>query len=149
MIEVVPARARHVNTIAKRMRAIDQLECSVMGHTPKDALRTGLIGSTVAWTVLIDGHPEAMMGASPISITEGRGRPWLLMTDIAARQMVSLVRLGARYTYVMHQQFPMLENWIHADNTRSMRWLARLGYTIGAVDVIRGQPMRRFIRAKE
>lgn len=146
---MVPARAKHVNTIANRLREIDVLECAVMGHSPKGALRTGLLGSTVAWTVLIDGHPEAMMGASPISITEGRGRPWLLMTDVAARQMVSLVRLGARYTYAMHQQYPLLENWIHADNTRSMRWLARLGYTIGATDVIRGQPMRRFVRARE
>lgn len=149
MIEVVPARAKHVNTIARRMRAIDKLECETMGHSPKDALRLGLIGSTLAWTVMIDGQPEAMMGASPLSITEGKGRPWLLMTDVAGRQMVALVRLGARYTYVMHQHYPLLENWIHADNTRSMRWLARLGYTIGGVDVIRGQPMRRFIRVRE
>lgn len=148
MIEVVPALPRHVNTIAKRMRNIDVLECQIMGHTPKEALRTGLLGSTLAWTVMIDGRPEAMMGATPISFVEGRGRAWLLMTDIAAKKAVTLVRLGRIYTEAMHRHYPLLENWIHADNVKTIRYLSRLGYAIGSVDVIRGHPMRPFVRQR-
>jgi hypothetical protein len=128
------------------MRAIDVLECHIMGHSPKDALRTGLLGSSVAWVVMIDGRPEAMMGATPISFIEGRGRAWLLMTDVAERHAVTLVRLGRIYTEAMHRHYPMLENWVHADNTKAIRWLTRLGYAVGAVDVIRGHPMRPFVR---
>lgn len=146
MIEVVPARPIHVNTLAKRMRRIDVLECHIMGHSPKEALRTGLLGSTIAWTVMIDGRPEAMMGATPVSFVEGRGRPWLLMTDIAERKAITLVRLGRIYTDAMHRHYPLLENWIHADNDRTIRYLTRLGYAIGSVDVIRGHPMRPFVR---
>lgn len=146
MIEVVPARPRHVNTIAKRMRDIDKLECAVMGHTAKDALRLGLMASTIAWTVLIDEHPEAMMGATPTSFLEGKGRPWLLMTDVAARQHKALLRLGRIYTRALHRAYPVLENWVHADNAPTIRWLSRLGYAVGGVDVIRGAPMRPFIR---
>lgn len=146
MIEVIPAKPFHTGTLARRMRQIDVLECQIMGHTPKEALRTGLLGSTIAWTVVIDGRPEAMMGATPISFMEGVGRPWLLMTDVAATKAVTLVRLGRIYTDAIHRHYPLLENWVHADNDRTIRWLTRLGYAVGSVDVIRGHPMRPFVR---
>lgn len=148
MIEVVPARQHHVGTLARRMREIDVLECEAAGHTPKQALRAGVMGSTIAWTVMIDGRPEAMMGAAPLSFVEGKGRPWLLMTDVAAKHAVTLVRLGRIYTEAMHRHFPALENWIHADNDTTIRYLARLGYAIGPVDVIKGYPMRPFVRLR-
>lgn len=149
MIEVVPARPQHTGTLARRMRSIDVLECHIMGHTPKEALRTGLLGSTIAWTVMIDGRPEAMMGATPISFIEGRGRPWLLMTDVAATKAVTLVRLGRIYTEALHRHYPILENWVHPDNIKTIRYLSRLGYAVGAVDVIRGHPMRPFVRLRQ
>ena len=146
MMEVIPARPQHIATIARRIREIDAIECMAMGHTVKEALRTGLLGSTIAWTIVIDGRPEAMLGATPISFVEGRGRPWLLMTDVAARKHTALLRLGWIYTQALHRHYPLLENWIHADNARTIRYLTRLGYAIGAVDVIRGHPMRPFMR---
>ena len=148
MIEVTPARPQHVGPIANRMRAIDMIECATFGYTPKAALRSGLMGSTLAWTVLIDHHPEAMFGVSPISVVEGRGRPWLLMTPVAERQHKALVRLGTIYTAAMHTHYGALSNWIHADNSRSIRWLSRLGYAVGAVDAIAGHPMRPFYRQR-
>lgn len=146
MIEVVPALPQHIGPIATRMREIDQMECWAMGHSPKNALRSGLLGSTLVWTVKIDGRPEAMFGVSPINFLEGRGRPWLLLTDVGGRNRKALVRLGKIYTKAIHEHFLILENWVHADNATTIRWLARLGYAIGAVDVIRGMPMRPFIR---
>lgn len=117
-----------------------------MGHSPKEAMRTGLLGSTIAWTVKVDGTPEAMMGATPVSMLEGRGRPWLLMTDVAAKQHRAIMRLGRIYTQALQRHYPVLENWIHADNASTIRWLTRLGYQVGSVDVIRGMPMRPFVR---
>lgn len=148
MIEVVPARPQHVGSLAHRLRKIDEVECKAMGSTVKDALRQGLTGSTLVWTVKIDGRPEAMMGATPISLVDGIGRPWMLMTDVAAAQRKALLRLGRIYTDAMHRQYALLDNWVHADNAPSIRWLSRLGYAVGAVDVIGGEPMRRFIRQR-
>jgi len=146
MIEIVPARPFHVGTIARRLRAIDRLECFVAGHTPKQALRLGLTASSIVWTATVDGRPEAMFGACPISTLEGRGRAWLLMTEEAERHQKTLVRLGWRYTQALHGHYPILENHVHARNHRAIRWLARLGYAVGAVDVIEGEPMRPFVR---
>jgi hypothetical protein len=146
MIEIVAARPTHIGPIATRMRDIDRLECLIFGDSPKTALRRGLITSTVAWTALLDGRPEAMFGAAPISTIEGRGRVWLLMTDEAVRQRRALMRLGRIYTAALHRHFPILENFVHAHNDTASRWLARLGYALGPVDVIAGAPMRGFVR---
>jgi hypothetical protein len=146
MIEIVPARPNHTGTIASRMREIDRLECWAVGHSPKDALRLGILASTVVWTAKVDGRPEAMFGATPLSFIEGRGRPWLLMTDDAMKHRSALLRLGRVYTEAIHRHYPILQNWVHAENEVAIRWLARLGYAIGSVDVMRGVPMRPFVR---
>lgn len=146
MIEIVPARLSHVGPIALAMRDIDRLECMVWGHSPKEALRNGLMASTVAWTALIDGKPQAMFGASTVSFLDGIGRPWLLMTDEAVRHQKSLVRLGRIYTDAIHRHYAHLENWVHCDNAAAIRWLSRLGFAVGGVEVIRGHPMRPFIK---
>jgi ribosomal protein S18 acetylase RimI-like enzyme len=146
MIEIVPGRMRHINTIANRIREIDKVECRAAGLSPKEALRHGLFASTIVWTMLIDGRAEAMFGACPISTVEGRGRPWMLATDVAGNSKQALVRLGRIYTDALHRHYPILENYVHADNDRAIRWLSRLGYAIGAVDVIGGHPLRGFRR---
>jgi len=146
MIEIVPAQYKHINSIANRMRDIDQLECWIFGHSPKQALRQGLASATIAWTALVDGRPEAMFGARTLSLIDGSGCPWMLMTDEAVRQRRALLRFGRIYTEALHRHYALLHNWVHARNETSIRWLARLGYGIGGVEVMRGEPMRPFVR---
>lgn len=146
MIEVVPARPTHIGPIATRMRAIDRYECAVFGHSPKEALRQGLMGASMAWTVMIDGRPEAMFGVGTISMFDARGRPWLLMTDKGTKSRRALVRLGRIYTEAMQRHYALLENWVAADNAVTIRWLSRLGYAVGGIEMIRGHAMRPFIR---
>lgn len=144
MIEVVPASLTHVGPIATRMREIDRKECQWGGHSPKDALRLGLRGSLVAFTVLVDGKPEAMFGVVTTSFLYGEGSIWLLMTDIGAKQGKALVRFGKIYTRAFFNHYNLLHNHVHADNHKAVRWLTRLGFVVGPVDVIRNEPMREF-----
>lgn len=146
MIEIVPTRMTHVGPVATRMRIIDRIECAAFGHTPKTALRNGLLGSAMAWTALIDDRPEAIFGVCTTSLLEGTGQPWMLMTDEALRHSVALLRFGRIYTEAIQRHYALLHNWVHADNGPSIRWLTRLGYAVGSVDVINGHPMRPFIR---
>ena len=147
MIEIVPARFSHIAALADRLRDIDRLECKVMGFsTPEEAMRNGLIAATVAWTAIIDGRPEAMFGASTISLLDGSGRPWMLMTNEATKHRTALVRFGRIYTDALHRHYAILHNWVHAHNATAIRWLSRLGYGVGGVEVIRGEPMRPFVR---
>ena len=128
------------------MREIDRLECRIGGHSPKEALRLSLYTSTLAWTVKIDGRPEAMFGVAPVCLISGEGSPWLLLTDVAARKAVTLVREGRRYSDAMQAAFPVLANVVHADNRTAIRWLQRLGYGIGEPFDAGGHAMRPFER---
>lgn len=144
MIEVVPASPAHVGTIAARMQMIDIRECAASGRTPKEALRHGLRNSITSYTVKVNGRPEAMFGVMTTDFIFGEGAPWLLMTDVGARQHRAIVRLGARYLRAMFDHYCLLHNRVHAEHEKAIRWLARLGFVIGPVDVIRGEPMREF-----
>lgn len=144
VVTLLPASPAHVGTIATRMRDIDRLECAVFGRAPKQAVRLALMSSARAWTVKVDGRAEAMFGVTAVSALEGIGSPWLLMTDVAARQARALVVLGRRYTGEMKRMFPRLENMVHADNATAIRWLSRLGYAIEDAAMVNGHPMRGF-----
>lgn len=146
MIEFVPASLVHVGPIALAMREIDRLECRLGGHNPKEALRLSLYTSTLAWTAKIDGRPVAMFGVAPVNLLGGEGSPWLLLTEEGARQAKTLVREGRRYSDLMQQAFPVLANVVHADNVVAIRWLRRLGYSMGEPFDVGGHRMRHFER---
>ena len=148
MIDVVPASPAHVGTLAARMREIDRRECAAMGHSPKQALRLCLQFSTFVWTARLDGRPEAMFGADTVSVLDGIGSPWLLMTDTAAQQKKALVRMGRSVTALLQAEFAVLRNNVHADNTLAIEWLRRLGYEIGPSFDMGGQEMRPFSRER-
>ena len=146
MIEIVAARPQHVGTIANRARDIDRIECEMSGHTVKSALRYGLMYGHSTWTAKVDGRPEAMFGAVVGSMLEGRAKVWMLMTDEAAKHHKALVRFGHVYTAALHRHFTVLENHVSAENDQSIRWLTRLGYVVGPVDIVRGHQVRPFFR---
>lgn len=146
MIEVVPSSPAHIGTLATRLRPIDRDECAIAGMTPREALRAGVSTSETCWTVKIDGRPEAMFGVVAVSMLEGRGRIWMLMTEDGARQHRAIVRFGRIYTAALARHYRILENHVHARNDKAIRWLSRLGFHVGPVDVIRGEPMRPFTR---
>lgn len=130
MIEVVQASPAHVGPIATRMRAADVRECAAFGRSPRQALRTGLIGSTYCLTAKVDGSPHAMMGVSPISLVEGRGTPWMLGTDEIMRHGRELVAMGPRILSAMSASYRRLENHVSAENTAAIRLLRRWGFTV-------------------
>lgn len=146
MIEVCPSSPAHIGTLASRMRSIDRAECIIAGMSPREALRMGVSTSETCWTVKIDGRPEAMFGVVATSMIEGRGRIWMLMTEDGARQHRAIVRFGRIYTEALARHYRVLENHVHARNDKAIRWLSRLGFHVGPVDVIRGEPMRPFTR---
>lgn len=142
MIEVVAASPAHVGTVAARMREIDRLECRIMGHTPKAALRASLMNSRFAWTAKVDGRAEAMFGVSTVSLLGDEGSPWLLLTADAMRHHRAILTIGQRYSDLMLTEYGVLRNNVHADNSAAIRWLGRLGFTIGPVFDMNGHTMR-------
>ena len=144
-LRLVPAAYRHVNRLARDMRAIDQTECMAMGRTPKQALRHGIMASAWATTALVNGEPQAMFGLVVDCALTGEGIPWFLGTDEVFRHGRELIRTGPRILGRMGDSTRVLRNLVSADNDRAIRLLRRWGFTIDPEHVrVGGVAFRRF-----
>lgn len=126
-IQFVPARGKHINTIARRMRVADVAECRAMaGLSARDGLRRSMRRST-AFTVLIGGRPEAMFGTSDVNVLAGIGSVWMLATDEVDRHPRDLLRLSPEWVGKLFSRYEVLRNVVSVDNDASIRWLKWLG----------------------
>lgn len=130
-VELVPASLAHVGRIARRMRAIDQLECTAKGRDPAFALRYSLASSSFALTALVDRSPHAMFGVTPFSLAEGVGRPWFLGTEAVFDHPREMLQTGRKVVGLMLASFPRLENVIACANDQGLRMLRRWDFEIG------------------
>lgn len=126
------------------MRDADRLEVGAFGKTPETALRHALASSVWALTALVDDTPEAMMGVSPKSMIEGIGVPWMLGSEKIYDHARDLVRYGPAIIGEMRRGFERLENVVHQENHRALRFLRHFGWTIsdtpetiGGLDFVR------------
>jgi hypothetical protein len=133
-------------TLAENMRTSDAHEVRACGHEPLEAATKSVATSLLCWSAFADGELACIIGCAPISIVSGIGSPWMLGTPVLDQQSRVLVRLTPRYIAQMLKAFPHLVNHVHAENTTSVRWLKRLGFTLyeaapfGAL----GEPFHRF-----
>lgn len=144
-VRLVPAAFRHVNRIANRMRAIDAEECRAMGHSPKQALRNGVMLSDKAWTALVDGEPEAMFGVVVENALTGDAVPWFLGTDEVYRHGRELVMWGPGMISRLRDSRRNLRNLVSARNGQAIRLLRRWGFTVDREEtLVSGVPFLRF-----
>lgn len=131
---VVRAASEHLLHLAANMRAADRREVwAANRHTPYEALALSLEYSPRAWTAFIDEQPALMWGVAEERglIRRRSGRPWLLATDELERQGArEFIRRSRAYVEKMRAGYRRLENYVHADNERSRRWLAWCGFTV-------------------
>ena len=129
-IRIVAASPAHVGRIATRMRDADVVECRALGQSPKQALREGLIASTLCLTALLDGRPEAMFGLVVTNALAGEGTPWMLGTEAIYHNPRAMLRWGPGVLATMVDSTPALSNLVAVDNARALRFLRWLGFTI-------------------
>ena len=144
-LEVVPARAAHIRTIARRMRKADRDEiAAASGRSPGEALAFSLRKSTIARTVLIDGQAEMMFGVGDVNVLAGVGAPWLLGTDAVETHYVAFLRGSMGWRDQLLQRYPVMRNFVDDRNVVSKRWLKWLGFRFGDPVGFRGHTFRLF-----
>jgi hypothetical protein len=137
-VDIIHARPTHIGPIAVRMRAADRIEAEAMGHSPKGALRHGYRLSLKPLTVVVDGHPEAMMGVVPQSLMGGRGTVWMLGTDEIYRHPRELALLGPRILAGFLEECPILENIVAISNRRAISFIKHLGFNVDGATIMCG-----------
>ena len=129
--EIVRATEEHVAAMAPHLRDADREEILISTRmTPAESLHYSMTMSPIAYTALEGDTPICMFGAgtaNPLSFT---GSPWLLATDDLDRWGFQLGKLCRRYVVEMFDRFDYLCNYVDERNTKAVRWLEWIGFTI-------------------
>ena len=146
---IIPADAAHIAPIAADMREADRREVwASHRHEPEQALVASLERSDLAWTCLVDGVPAFMWGAARQgSLITFTGSPWLLATPRIEMVRRDFLRRSRFYVDVLQARFPRLENYAHAGNRLSLRWLKWCGFSVAdAPTMLNNEPFYLFWR---
>ncbi len=147
MYEFVKSEMFHVEELGLKLRRCDIEEIKASSSLPPiDAMRRSFEKSPLCWTALKDGKPIAMFGAACQSVMSVHGSPWMLGSDGLTRAVIGIGRFSRYYVARMKQRFSILENYIDARQTRSIRWLKWCGFNVDKPEPIglHGEPFHRF-----
>lgn len=151
-LKIIPSEIKHIEFIAPRMRRNDVAEIMAShGHSAHTALELALIAGGPTFTAIGYGQPVAMFGVHVKSALASTGNPWLLGTDVLLKMTRELVALGAEATDAWARRYHLLENYVHVNNTRSVRWLKHIGYSFDepAPYGIAGEQFMRFYKVSD
>jgi hypothetical protein len=129
------AQASDCALLAAVMRPEDMRELEALGLTPKRALYESLAESAVAYTVDVDGWPAAMFGLTPYKLLGERACVWLLTGEGINKIPLTFVKLSRLYIAEFLELYPVLDNWVDARYTASIKWLEMCGAVFDKVGI--------------
>lgn len=119
-------------TVSRNMREADRKEIwSASRLRPYKACVKSLLDSQLAFAVELDGETVAILGAVTLSLINNRGLIWLLGTDGIDKLPITFGRHTKDLIEEFFQEWDSLENWVHEENLKSLKWLKGAGFKIG------------------
>ena len=139
---VEPATLEHAFVIAERMRDADAAECRKAGVTPERAMFNSYDGSFYARTLFVDGEPMAIWGVGA-DLIDDTARPWLFTAKGMERHARALLKIGRLEVAEMMSRYDNLWNLVDADYRGALRFVEKLGFTLGDLVEMPGGLFRR------
>lgn len=103
---------------------------ALRGPDVLDALRKAVAVSDRVLVFEYRGKLLALFGVVTTSLIEQAGCPWMLGTTAVDKYPGALMFQGRRYIAEMMAEYRYLENYVDARNSKSIRWLRKLGFKI-------------------
>ena len=132
-LRTVALSAEH-ERIWKHLREEDVMELAALGLDPRGSVRASIRGVKAGWAFTADGEPWAIMGVSEpppgFGFPPRAGVVGLLGTPDIYKYRLYFFKETKRLLHELKQNYSFLENWVHARNALSLKWLARLGFAI-------------------
>ena len=127
---VRPATVADCRALFPLLRECDRREIELAtGDSTVQVLLDSLESSEEAWVGI--GDQGELLGIYGVARIGDMGGPWMLATPDVYRYSKELVRDGREWVKGILPRYSMLFNFVHEDNTRSIAWLRKLGFTIG------------------
>lgn len=148
VVEVKECTLDDLRIIAENLRDQDAVEVTLLTKQPAlEVLLDSYHTSKLALGIFVDGVPAGVFGLA--EMTPEIGAPWMLGTDLLVKHSRPWLQAAPTMCNTFLTQYPTLINMIHKKNTRSKKWLKKLGFEF-LPDSIPGFPdFTYFIRTRQ
>ena len=128
-LRVVPARFRHCGLMIRDLRRVHlDVANHVFGTWPRGELQVVVGASSVAHTWLYHGQPIAMFGVIGTFMSTS-GFIWFTLAERATPHYIEIMRHVRWWWPEIIERWPLLTTYILDDDTRSVTFATRLGFT--------------------
>ena len=122
-LSFVPLKPEHA-AIVPYLRQDDVHEIFCMtGLTPDLPVVYSIVCSEKGYAAVLDDKTVAVFGVH-------NGVIWLVATDDIAVHLITFYRLSKKIFQHLKHGYSILHNWVHVNNTLSLRWLKWLGFHV-------------------
>lgn len=145
--KIVPGQREHIAPIAANIREADENEfIRASGLDVRPCLELGFGHARDVWTGLLDGEPVMMCGVTTMPGRPDVGIPWLVATNDIEKVAKDFHKRSKEILKKMQAGYRGLINYADAENTATLHWLKRLGFTILEPEPYgrSGMPFHRF-----
>lgn len=129
-VEVISAERTHIKPISRHLCWGDTIEAQAHGVSPLEMVTESLEQSVEACTITKDGTPIAMFGITKDNLMDNKATFWILSTEDIHRISGSLLRHSREFIDRWLDQYEEISNYIHAKNSKALRWAKFLGATL-------------------
>lgn len=113
------------------MRRADELEVLRMGlPDPYQAMLESVLDSRVALAAYTDRGIACVVGVSKPSLLGDDACIWMLGHQDLEKYSVRFLKESRRVLAQILENYRLVENYVDAENTLTLRWLEWLGFTI-------------------
>ena len=143
-------RARLVDAVllARNARQSDVEEVEALGVcTLLEGTQHSIAVSERSYSAFIGDRLLCIGGIERLSVLLLSGRPWLLGTTLVDERPGTFMRGCRPQLARIARGYAFLENYVYAENGRTINWLQRLGFTVHFPAIpygIYGRPFYRF-----
>lgn len=129
---VRPATPEDIQDISRRLRRSDQEEIRAIADiSPLEAVAASAATSAETLVMDLGGKVICIGGVTPVDAAIGTGAyVWQLGSPEIDANMVAFYRESRTLRDRWLRQYGLLQNWVYAGNTVSIRYLRRLGYSL-------------------
>lgn len=128
-IVVRSAKMSDVDGMKNRLRESDIKEIWASHHyTPEQALKKCV--DTVFAATIENGRPIGLFGINATELLGKKATVFMLATNDLEKIEMRFLRNCRQFIDYMLEYYPYLENWVHANNKKSIAWLKFLGATV-------------------
>lgn len=123
------ATPQDIPYLAENLRTADKKELlAASGSTPTQALEDAFTQQRLGiWVGVYEGNPEIIFGVSEGDI-DYVGFPWMVCTDKLKESPREFVSQCKTWVNGFSRSYPLLLNFVHAENDLHIRWLKWCGF---------------------